>query len=728
MNINQLMLKSFLVICSLFLLVSLKAQTLKEIADTKGVYIGAIMNNEFVNNTNDDAGKPNQIIRDEFNVLVLENAMKMSNVLNSRPANPFSFGSEALNKNGIDKFLDYCKDDVPSEKIRTRGHTMIWYNAVPNWLKTESENWSKQQVYDFSYQYIKALGSYCGNRIDEWDVVNEALHDGSGLGPFRSEAWYNNVGSTQAELDDYFVFCFETAREFAPNAKLFYNDYNIEQFNGGSNSKNARMRSFVERLQAKDAPIDAVGFQCHFVLTQMANGSNANTSFMNSVETSMEYLADINLDVAITELDIRRCGGSGTDAGHKAAYNAFTSMALSQPNCNTLLVWGISDKDSWVIPFFSCDYAVLFDDNYEKKSAYFGVQGAISSLNEIGDFANEITNATTPLQITQGEEITLSVTYESNEENDLVVMLQLDEDPYTVFQEKRIRVFKEKITQNIEMLVSFDVPVGNEDYQFQFYLAPVAGGWDDKLSDFNKNNISVLEGVPVIRGPFDDVIQIPGTIELENYDIGGQGVSYNDIDPENNGGASSNFRVNEGVDIGGSNGSYSLAWTATGEWLEYSVNIEKDAIYEFEFRTAAATSGGLLGIDLDGSSVLSGVVVPQTSDWNTYVTFKETVTLSQGEQVLRFNIENAAFNIDKIIIAEKPAFSVNGKFTKNDVSVFPNPSNSGVFFFSKETEFIIYSLTGEVLLSGKGKELDLSGQTKGVFLLNIGGETVKLMR
>lgn len=708
----------------------LSSQTLKEIAEQKGVNIGAIMSTAFVNNVNHDGGAQNNIVRAEFNALVLENAMKMSEVIPNRPANPFNFGAEALNKGNIDRFISYCKDDIPGEPLLTRGHTIIWYNQAPNWLRNEAPNWTSTQVYEFTFQYIKALTSYCGDGMDEWDVINEVLHDDNnpGVGPFRSGAWYRNAANDQASYDNYFKFCFETAREFAPNAKLFYNDYSIERYNGWNGSKNGRMRDFVSRLVNLGTPIDAVGFQSHFTLDEIVGGGNTvNEGFINGVEQSMQFIDNLGLEVAITELDIRKCNGNGTDAGLKAAFKGVTQMALSQPNCKTLLVWGISDKDSWIpYTFSNCGDALLYNNSYGKKSSYFGVSEALNGLLNIGEFGNLITNVTSPEVITQGEMITVSVNYESAQENDLVLMLQLDSDPYTVFQEERLSVQKGQSTVEFDLTVPLDIPVGQDAYQFQLYLAPVAGGWDDRLADLNKQDVDVKE--VEVKEPFLEIIQIPGVLEAEHYDKGGQGVSYNDEDPENKGAANSDFRVTEGVDIVGSVNNYVVGWAGTGEWLEYTVNIQEPGEYYAMFYTASLEGTGMLGLKIDGEVKLTNVTVPSTGDWAVFSSFQENVVLPEGEHVLRLEIEQFGFDIDKVVIEKVVPTAVGGFIDVNGISVFPNPSVTGEYKLSLKKEYAVYSLQGERIITGFSDKVDLSNCLDGVYLLRVGDTTVKLIK
>ena len=60
---------------------------------------------------------------------------------------------------------------------------------------------------------------------------------------------------------------------------------------------------------------------------------------------------------------------------------------------------------------------------------------------------------------------------------------------------------------------------------------------------------------------------VPGTIEAEDYDTGGEGVAYHDTTAGNSGGA---YRY-EDVDIencSDTGGGYNVGWTAMGEWLK----------------------------------------------------------------------------------------------------------------------------------------------------------------
>src|SRR5207249_1250766 len=113
---------------------------------------------------------------------------------------------------------------------------------------------------------------------------------------------------------------------------------------------------------------------------------------------------------------------------------------------------------------------------------------------------------------------------------------------------------------------------------------------------------SASRTIRVINGeaPFTGFPQIvPGTIQAEDFDGGGEGVAYHDTDTSNNGGQ---YR-NTGVDIESTSdpgGGYNVGWTAAGEWLKYSINATVDGIYTLQARVASSGDGGTFHFEFDG--------------------------------------------------------------------------------------------------------------------------------
>jgi hypothetical protein len=166
----------------------------------------------------------------------------------------------------------------------------------------------------------------------------------------------------------------------------------------------------------------------------------------------------------------------------------------------------------------------------------------------------------------------------------------------------------------------------------------------------------------ILRQPFDGELTLPGTLEAENYDIGGEGFTYHDNEPENQG--DGNYRQNEGVDIVAGNDGYAVGWTNEGEWIEYTVNVIEAGKYTYEATVSSGVEdGGGFSISLvgeDGSlTTLADVSVPQTSDWETYqtVTGDMLQELQAGTQILRITFATGTCNIDKVKFVISPTIA-----------------------------------------------------------------------
>lgn len=157
------------------------------------------------------------------------------------------------------------------------------------------------------------------------------------------------------------------------------------------------------------------------------------------------------------------------------------------------------------------------------------------------------------------------------------------------------------------------------------------------------------------QSPFSGLpIEIPGTLEMENYDLGGADVAYFDSDDINDGAAEAltPYR-NDGVDVGGNAGENAVVgWTVTGEWLEYTVQVTVSGTYKFVAHVAATENGGSFHIEIDGTDVTGPITTTNSGGWDTYTTVEGTTqNLAMGSHILRFVVDQASFNIDKIIFS-----------------------------------------------------------------------------
>ena len=176
-------------------------------------------------------------------------------------------------------------------------------------------------------------------------------------------------------------------------------------------------------------------------------------------------------------------------------------------------------------------------------------------------------------------------------------------------------------------------------------------------------------------GPF----AIPGILQVEFYDKGGEGAAYHDTEAENRGDA--NYRSSDGVDIVNGNGGKAIGYTSTGEWVEYTINVKESGTYDYKATVSSGTTNSSFSINLkNGNSItkLADVKVPQTgnNDWDTYKTVEGTLSkpLEAGEQIIRLTITGSNCNIDKI------QFSINTAGI-NDVKM-DEPSDNTLYNLS----------------------------------------------
>jgi Carbohydrate binding module (family 6) len=145
---------------------------------------------------------------------------------------------------------------------------------------------------------------------------------------------------------------------------------------------------------------------------------------------------------------------------------------------------------------------------------------------------------------------------------------------------------------------------------------------------------------------------VPGTVQAENYDTGGQAVAYN-VTSTN--GSANSYRT-DGVDLEATTdtgGGDDLGWTAAGQWFKYTVNVATAGTYTVGLRLAspAAVTDGLHIASSAGTNLSGNVNVPATGGYQTWTTVNATVTLPAGTQTLTVDQDNAGWNINYLAFA-----------------------------------------------------------------------------
>jgi len=207
---------------------------------------------------------------------------------------------------------------------------------------------------------------------------------------------------------------------------------------------------------------------------------------------------------------------------------------------------------------------------------------------------------------------------------------------------------------------------------------------------------------PRIRTPYlGEPALIPGTVEAEDYDAGGEGFTYHDSDPLN---LTGDYRPGEGVDIySRPGGGYHIGNALPGEWYEYSVHVENEGFYKADFQLAAIEGGGKFTVTV--GDIESGTLSALASgSWLTTGVASDTLNLAAGEQIMRFTvISQPIFNIDRFVFT--PLSPQSGIRTNRDLSltVYLDRNHNIVVDIPDETRvhrIDLYSMTGSLLYSG----------------------------
>ena len=209
--------------------------------------------------------------------------------------------------------------------------------------------------------------------------------------------------------------------------------------------------------------------------------------------------------------------------------------------------------------------------------------------------------------------------------------------------------------------------IGKHDIFFVFKGASNVELFDFDYWYFTSNSVIVPQT------PYNDVMHtIPGKIEFEDYDEGGQNRAYYDADMENQGNQYREDRVDivtVAPDDDPSEG-YAIGFTNEGEWLEYSVQVKESKAYEYELRTACGLNTSGIQLFLDDKEVSQEIEIPNTEDWNTYTVVKgKTGELTEGEHILRVLLTAPYANLDWIrFIGEGDVSAIE---VNNDAITYP---------------------------------------------------------
>ncbi|MFA6778952.1 MAG: carbohydrate-binding protein [Paludibacteraceae bacterium] len=183
--------------------------------------------------------------------------------------------------------------------------------------------------------------------------------------------------------------------------------------------------------------------------------------------------------------------------------------------------------------------------------------------------------------------------------------------------------------------------------------------------------------------PYATTYNIPGSFNMEYFDLGGANVAYYDADKSNSG--SILRKDNADVYIQSISNGYSIMQTTAGEWTQYSVNVKTSGLYTATFRHST-TSDATIGLYIDGISAgkmtLTGVAnASGTSNRRGYTTSEGSFNLTAGEHKLRFKLEDVSSNVytDSVSFELNPSSLIN-TIASEGIAISPNPTKEGFYY------------------------------------------------
>lgn len=322
-----------------------------------------------------------ELIINEFGSITPENAMKWESTEPTQ--NNFTFAD-------ADAVVDFATSNDKS----IRCHTLVWYSQLPAWVS--NSGFDNATLIDVITNHINTVvGRYKGV-CNQWDVVNEgkrahkkkkhvtirqsatnrldfpALNED---GTYRDNVFLQVIGEA------YIPIAFALAAAADPDARLFYNDYNLE----AGTAKAQGAARIVQLVQSYGVRIDGVGLQAHLTSEATPSSDNTVAPDLATLTSTLALFTDLGVDVAYTELDVRFLTPVTEEklAAQAAVYVDVFNSCLANARCVGVTIWGVSDLYSWIPGVFDGEgAALLWDEAFAKKPAY---EATLEAINGFGN-------------------------------------------------------------------------------------------------------------------------------------------------------------------------------------------------------------------------------------------------------------------------------------------------------------------------------------------------------
>ncbi|MFB6162588.1 MAG: endo-1,4-beta-xylanase [Halococcoides sp.] len=297
-----------------------------------------------------------QWIPELFNTAVLENGHKWK-----------------FWENNTDR-ADRCTQWLIDRGLYVRGHTCVWgrtgVGAIPNDVQTAIDNNDAQTIKQRSTEHIQEIISHYEGQIDEWEVVNEAMHHFA-----MQKAIYGDrinsekpwTGDVLPWTSDQLTSWYQTAANAVDTDTILgVNDFNTLE--GQWPYTEGRYPSEIDSLTNDGIDIDSIGFQSHVGARTSNPGANNSSPdgrlTYSEINERLANFSEYDADLKITEFDMYN--GSDWSGQEERADLMYTWMktAYGHPQVTDFIIWGFWDGRHWE------NEAPLFYEDWSKKPAF----------------------------------------------------------------------------------------------------------------------------------------------------------------------------------------------------------------------------------------------------------------------------------------------------------------------------------------------------------------------
>jgi endo-1,4-beta-xylanase len=308
------------------------------------------------------------LLERECGMLVPENELKWQW---TRPA------ADKFDFRQFDGIVDYAV----SKNMPVRGHTLFWTpdKWYPEWLKTHDFGSQPRAAAEKMLAgHVQTVARRYGTKIVSYDVVNEAIDPETGR--FRDTNVVRAFGSGEAMID----LMFHTAKAEAPHAELVYNDYMSWEHTGEDERHMAGVLKLLEGFRKRGTPVDALGVQSHIRLLETGPVAGLVAKYEKPWRRFIDEVVAMGYKLVLTEIDVNDKKAPGDLAVRDrmvADYaKAYLDIMLSYPQLKDLLVWGMSDRYTWLSDFDArADKLPKRALPYDAKFQPTGLRGAIAA-------------------------------------------------------------------------------------------------------------------------------------------------------------------------------------------------------------------------------------------------------------------------------------------------------------------------------------------------------------